>query len=85
MAALYKGGKSLITTVQKLCFATGVYLIWKERNRRFRENSLRQVAGVLWSITNLIRCRLSSVRGIQDTVDNRSIQAAWRLPDSIFS
>ena len=84
MVTLCKG-KSLLNTVRKLCFATGVYLIWEERNKRLHENSLREAKVVFWYTTESIRCRLSAVRGIKDSVENRGIQTLWRLPDSIFA
>ena len=83
MASLCSG-KTLLDTIRKLFLATSVYLIWAERNSRFHENSCRRENEVLWSITDLIRCRLSSITGIPDMEENRSIQVAWNLPDSIF-
>ena len=84
MVALCKG-KSLTSMVRKLCFATRVYLIWEERNRRLHDNSLREAKAVLWSITDLIRHRLYALRGIQDNEVNHTIQSTWRLPESIFT
>ena len=77
-------GKSLTAVVRKLSLAVSVYQIWAERNSRLHENGFRREKEVLWSISDLIRLRLYLVTGIPDTAENRSIQIAWSLPDSIF-
>ena len=83
MVVLCKG-KSLTSTIRKLCLATGVYFLWEERNKRYHDNSYREVGALLWSITDFIRYRLSSLSGIKDIDENRILQSTWSLPDSIF-
>ena len=66
MVSLCKG-KSLSSLVRKLALAASVYYIWSERNSRFHDHSLREAQVVLWAITDIIRYRLSSVKGFSDT------------------
>ena len=78
-------GKSFLSLVRKLALAASVYFIWAERNSRFHDHSLREAKVTLWAISDIIRYRLSSAKGISDTAENRSIQTVWSLPDCIFT
>ena len=78
-------GKSLSSSIKKLCLAATIYSIWNERNKRFHDGSLREAKMVTWDIIELVRYRLMSSKNIQDNEENRSIQLEWRLPESVFA
>ena len=78
-------GKSLASSIKKLCLSASVYSIWKERNNRFHDGSLREAKMVIWDIVELVRYRLMSSKNILDNDENRGIQVEWRLPESIFT
>ena len=78
-------GKSFQTIMRKLCLAATIYFIWQERNNRYHEGNFRDANFVSRTIVDLIRCRLVSAKGIQDSEENRNIQLKWSLPDSIFT
>lgn len=78
-------GGSLITIVKRLCLATSVYYIWAERNRRFHSNSRSSTTNLIAHIVETVRGRLNTFTRVKDTQENRWLQAAWNLDDSIFS
>ena len=77
-------GKKFKDIVLKLCFGMAIHSIWMERNNRFHANSFKRPNEVLHAILELIRLRLTSLRKIHDTLENRSIQTSWGIPDTIF-
>ena len=77
-------GKSLLVKSWKLCLAISIYHLWKERNRRFHSQRSLTVQEKVEVITEEVRLK-ASLKNIQDLPQNRVIQIAWRLPDSIFA
>ena len=78
-------GKSLLVKSWKLCLAISVYHLWKERNSRLHSQRSLIVHEKEAVITEEVRIKLASLKNIQDLPQNRAIQNAWRLPDSIFA
>ena len=78
-------GKSLQLRIKLLCLSLSIYHIWRERNRRFHTQTTTSVPNLFSLVVEDIRLKLSSYRGIQDTLQHQTIQMGWRLPEYIFS
>ena len=77
-------GKTLGTQIKKLCLSSMIYLLWRDRNQRFHTNSVSSPEAVALLITEQVRLKLSTFRGVEMTDLNKSYQARWNLPDSIY-
>ena len=78
-------GNNLCMDIWRLSLAGTVYQIWSERNFRLHNNRANNLTHIYESIIGMVRLKLSSLKGIQDSADNRCLQLQWNLPASIFS
>ena len=78
-------GKNLLIKSWKLCLSITIYHLWRETNRRFHTPRYMSVQETFGSIVEEIRLKLSTQRQIRDSPQNRAVQLAWMLPDTIFS
>ena len=75
---------NLVTLSWKLSIAGTVYSVWFERNlilHYSKDNSITQISD---KIIEMVKLRLSMLKGIQDNPGNRATQLRWNLPLSIF-
>ena len=77
-------GHSLSAKVKKLCLATTVYTLWRDRNERFHTNSVSRAEHIASNIIGQVRMKISTYTSLVDNPSNRLCQAVWSLPDSIF-
>ena len=68
----------------KLSLAVTVYIIWQERNSRLHGKPANGITHIIEKIFELIRIKLSSLKGLPTSSANRGTAAIWNLPDSIF-
>ena len=83
LSSNWKGG-SLSTLIKKLCLSSTIYLLWSDRNQRFHSNSTSRPEEVALLITEQVRLKLSTYKRMTQNDFNRTLQATWNLPDSIF-
>ena len=69
----------------KLCHAITVYHIWLKRNNRLNNSRTNNAAQIFEKICEMVKYKLSTLRGVQDSTDSRNIAARWNLPTSIFA
>ena len=77
-------GQSLTIKAKKLCLATTVYTLWRDKNDRYHNNSVSRAEHIASSIIGQVRLKLSTYTRIVDNTPNRLCQAVWSLPISIF-
>ena len=77
-------GKSLMTTIKRICLASTVYIIWAERNSRYHNNNSRDINSIVSNILELAQLKLSSLSKVKNNSPNQDIKEEWGLPDSIF-
>ena len=75
---------NLTTLSWKLSLAATVYNIWIERNCRLHQHRANGVHHISEKIIDMVRLKLSSLRGVHDTTENRRVAARWNLPTSIY-
>ena len=78
-------GASFFHLLVRLSFAASVYHIWRERNARTHDMPLRPVSVLLYDIVFDVRNRVSSLRKVNPSYDNKWLHLSWHLPDDIFS
>ena len=75
----------IISSSWKLCLAATVYQIWHERNHRLHNGSTNTILQIRDKIFDMVRLKLSVLRKVPDTPDNKGLAAIWNLPSSIFT
>ena len=76
--------KNLKTLSWKLSLASTVYHIWMECNYRLHNRSSNSVTHIRDKIFDMARMKMASLKGVQDTTENRETAMVWNLPISIF-
>ena len=69
-------GNSFSTKIKKMCLATTIYHLWKERNCRFHSNSIHREEEIFCSIIDQVRLKLSTYRRVEGNATNRAYQMA---------
>ena len=77
--------KNLDTLSWKFCLAVTVYSLWDERNSRLHEQSPNDVNQITKKIVDMVKLKLSSVKTVHDSLENRDTARRWNLPNSIFA
>ena len=77
--------KNFKTICWKLCLASTVFNIWKERNSRLHNGTANNANIVRDKIEDMVRMKLASFKGVKDTQENRELALVWNLPTKIFS
>ena len=75
---------NLATISWKLCLAVTVYNVWAERNSRLHGQEHNDVVQITWKIVDLVKLKLSSLKSLKETAQNRDVARRWNLPNSIF-
>ena len=75
--------KDLTMLSRKLCLAVTVYNIWHERNFRTHNNGHCAIQ-IKEKIIDHVKQKMSMLKGVQDTIQNRRTSMKWNLPSSIF-
>ncbi|GJT45926.1 hypothetical protein Tco_0954641 [Tanacetum coccineum] len=69
---------SIRSIVRRLVFATSVYYIWDERNKRLFGNQKRSDKEVLFSIINHIRMKLSGLK-VKASPNIDAVSSEWQI------
>ena len=77
--------KNLATISWKLCLSVTVYNIWAERNTRLHAHKSSGVNLITKRIRDMVQLKLSTLRAVQDSADNRVTARRWNLPSTIFA
>ena len=77
--------KNLAKLSWKLYLAVTVYNIWVERNSRLHNLSTNGVIQITEKIIDMVKLKLSSLRAVHDSLENRATAMRWNLPTSIFA
>ena len=67
-------GSSLAKLICWLCLTSKVYFIWSESNRRFHNSGYARLEEVVVGVVSMVRGKLSTLRGIEDVLENRLLQ-----------
>ena len=76
--------KNLTMISWKICLAATVYIIWLERNHRLYNRLTNSVNQILDRILEMVKMKLSTLKGICDTIENRNMAVRWHLPSTVF-
>ena len=68
----------------KLSLAVTVYNIWLERNSRLHCQKANGEIQITEKIYEMIIMKLSSLKGLPESTNNRRVATTWNLPVSIF-
>ena len=77
--------RNLKTISWKLCLASMVFNIWRERNNRLHNRTANSANNIKDKIEDMIRLKMTTFNGVKDTMKNREIAMVWNLPAKIFS
>ena len=72
-------GKSVSSSVNRLCFAASVYYIWRERNCRIFKSLTCPPNVTLKAILNTVRSKICSF-GLKISTANNFIASTWNIP-----
>ena len=75
---------TLSTIAWKLSLANTVYYLWHERNHRLHTGQTNNIPRILENIIGTVKWKLSLMKGVRDTEDNRATQVRWDLPQTIY-
>ena len=76
--------KNLGTISWKLCLSITVYCIWAERNARLHNNIATGFLQITRKIRELVQLKLTTLKAVQDSPENRDTARKWNLPLRIF-
>ena len=69
----------------RLCLASTVYHIWAERNDRLHRQNISNASRISEKIIQMVMMKLTTLKGVVNSQENRDIALRWNLPAMIFN